>query len=190
MKISLPIVGLLFAQCLGYSVFAQGVVLFSNSDLTDPPDRLVHDVAGQPLVGTNFLAQLYYGSTGTPESSLSAVASPPRTFRDSTTSAPGTWQGASRTLTGFPPGSVVSLQVRVWGIAAGATWEEAVARGFDGSQYGTSSVFSYIVPPLSGPAGQWNMHNFEGFTLVPEPSLALLGMIGIVGLCFWRRGRP
>lgn len=173
-------------ECLASSMFAQGTVIFANHVLSPPPDRLVRDVNGQSLVGTNFLAQLYYGSVGASTGSLTPVAAPPATFRGSTTSIPGTWLGGPRTLEGFTAGNVVSLQVRVWDVAVGSTWEDALAVGFDGTQYGASSVFSYIVP-TGQPGSDLTMQNFQGFTLVPEPSVGIFGVIGLVVIGFWKR---
>jgi len=96
---------------------------------------------------------------------------------------PGTWLGGYRTLQGVAVGQVATLQVRVWDNTAGATWEEALATGFGQTQYGTSALFSYEVP-LTGPPPLWYIENFRGFTLVPEPSVALLAILGIAGLCF------
>jgi hypothetical protein len=177
---------LLLGQGLGT---AQGTVDFNNNvSFATSADRLVRDVSGMPLVGTNYLTQLYYGTPGSAEGSLVPVMSPPARFRSATTSFPGTWSGGTRTLQGFLAGNEVSLQVRVWDSAASATWEQAAAIGFDGTEYGVSGVFSYVVPP-GGPQGLFYIENFRGFTLVPEPSIALLGIVGIVGLYFWRRGR-
>ncbi len=138
---------------LATTAYGQGTVWFLDSALSSPPDRLVRGVDGQPLVGTNFFAQLYYGVPGTPAGSLIPVSSPPATFRSPTTSVPGTWIGSSRTLVGFNAGALVDLQVRVWDSLAGATWEDALSVGFSGTQHGVSDVFLYIVP---APARTWD----------------------------------
>ena len=70
-------------------------------------DRLVRDVGGSPLVGTNFFAQLYW-STGTANVGSDqpfgiAVTNPPVRFRAATTTAPGTWIASG----GSPPGTRV-----------------------------------------------------------------------------------
>ena len=75
---------------------SQGVVQFQNSAVfttVDPTggDRLVYEagplnpVAGVPLVGTNYVAELYVGLAGTPEVSLTPIAASISRFRNSTT---------------------------------------------------------------------------------------------------------
>jgi hypothetical protein len=174
---------------LARSIQADGVVLFYNgANFSVPADRLVHSADGAPLVGTNYFAQLYYGALDSEPSSLTPVMFPPARFRPPGHSLPGTWAGGTRTLTGFFPGQAVTLQVRVWDGNVAGTYEEAAAVNFAGTQYGVSLPFSYGIPPLGGDPDSY-IENFRGFTLVPEPSIALLGIVGIVGLCFWRRGR-
>jgi hypothetical protein len=183
-------VGLIAAMLIGFdfSVQAQGAVDFRNSvQFVTATDRLVRDVSGTPLVGTNYLAQLYYGAN---PSSLNPVTDAPAPFRPATHSSPGTWTGGTRILWGFSPGQIVTLQVRVWDGTVAASYEDAAAIGFLATQHGVSNPFEFIPPSITSPASAWYIEEFRGFTLVPEPSVALLGMIGIVGLCFWRRGRP
>jgi hypothetical protein len=73
---------------------AQGVVNFNNNVLAEPPDRTVYGVDGSALVGTNFVAQLYYG---TDAGSLVAHTGAASRFRVTTTTQPGTWSGGNRT---------------------------------------------------------------------------------------------
>jgi len=133
------------------------------------PDRLVRDVNGNPLVGTNYLAQLYYGST--PDALVAHTGAPAR-FRIAATTLPGTWTGGNRTVVSPNPGAIV-LQVRVWDIAAGATYEQA-SQNTTGLQYGKSEAFIYEPcgsPPRSPDCDK--MVNFRGFTLVtnaPTPA--------------------
>jgi hypothetical protein len=175
---------------LARSIPADGVVLFYNgANFGVPADRLVHSSDGAPLVGTNFFAQLYYGALDSDPSSLTPVMSPPARFRPPGHSLPGTWAGGTRTLTGFFTGDLVTLQVRVWDGTVAGTYEEAAALNFAGTQYGVSQPFPYLVPQIGGDPDSYIEH-FRGFTLVPEPSIALLGIVGIVGLYFWHRGRP
>jgi hypothetical protein len=176
----------LVAFCL--SGQAQGIVTFANSvNFNTPADRLVRDISGAPLIGTNFLAQLYYGASDAPASSLQPVSFAPATFRVSTTGLPGTWMGGNRTLAGFVVPQTVNLQVRVWDGNFAQTYEEAESLGFGGTQHGVSTVFSYLIPIPPEPSSEFYIENFRGFTLVPEPSLALLAAIGIVALHFRRR---
>jgi hypothetical protein len=176
-------------QLVCSTVQAQGVatVIFSNDrPFSTPADRLVRDDSGIPLVGTNYLAQLYYGPDRASPASLNPVSNAPAPFRDPTHSSPGTWEGGGRTLSGFTSGDYITLQVRVWDGTVASTYEDAAALGFLDTQHGVSQPFTYLAPAISAPSWFWYIEEFRGFTLVPEPSVALLGIIGIVGLYFWR----
>src|SRR5260221_12713465 len=87
--------------CAELQVFPQGTVNFNNANLTPTPLVYYGDpqAGGTPLLETNWAAQLYYGTPGTPESSLISVESPPGRFR--ATLGAGTWRGGTRTLVGF-----------------------------------------------------------------------------------------
>jgi hypothetical protein len=147
-----------------WSVHSQGRVLFANRVLTPPPDRLVYNVDGvTPLVGSNWCAQLYYGRDA---SSLNPVSAPPRLFYDPNTTPPGIWNGALHTLVGFSTGETAILQVRVWDCALFQDFDSAQAGG---GTYGISVPFSYLVPPSDSIA--YTMVNFQGFSLVPEPTM-------------------
>ena len=78
---------------------------------------------------------------------------------------------------------------RVWDENFAQTYEEAASLGFGGTQHGESAVFTYLIPIPPEPSTAFYIENFRGFTLVPEPSMALLAIIGIVGLYFARRGK-
>jgi hypothetical protein len=165
---------------------AQGTVSFNNnSAFATVANRLVNNVGGAPLVGTDFVAQLYFGSAGTAAGSLTAVTTAPARFRVATTSSPGTWSGGTRTLDGIASGVTATLQVRVWNATAfPAGYDAAVAgRGVTGA----SDPFAYTVPAAGSPPAAFFMENMRGFTLVPEPSTIALGVLGLAGLVFIRR---
>jgi len=164
---------------------AQGTVNFANSVAftVDPArDRLVRDVGGAPLVGSDlaqpatFVAQLYYGADA---GSLAAHTAAPARFRPGTT-GPGIWLGGNRTLTGFAPGQTLTLQIRAWDMRTGATYDVASLRG-------TSTTFTYQVPAVGSPPASYFMENFSGFSLIPEPSVIGLGLIGVGALFMLRR---
>ncbi|MCI0748723.1 MAG: hypothetical protein L0Y58_25220 [Verrucomicrobia subdivision 3 bacterium] len=152
---------------------AQGTVTFVNSG-TFPTiaDRLVYDIDGSPLVGTNYVAQLYYGADA---SSLQAHTAAPSRFRLPTTASPGTWSGGTRTLTGFGAGSTVAMQVRVWDSNYGATFEEASQKVTPANQYGVSCPFFYILPPPSCTC-DFLMDNLRSFTLVTNPPAGIIAI--------------
>jgi len=147
-------------------------------------DRLVLNADGSKLVGTNFAALLYYQATPG-ASSLTPVALINR-FRNLPTSDPlaGTWVGATRTLSGRAAGDNVTLQVKAWDTTQFATPEAAAAAG---GLWGQSATFTYNVPPAGSLPSAFYIENFRSFSLVPEPSVIGLGVIGIGALFLLRR---
>ena len=131
-----------------FAAFGQAAVFFSNSSefLTSPPDRLIRfgegtgELMGTPAFGTNYQVQLYYGASTSAEGGLISVTNAPARLRIATTLIPGTWAlGGSRFLLGFDSQSgTVNLQVRVWDIAWGMTYEEALANPAYDGLYGKS----------------------------------------------------
>jgi len=167
------------------SAFAQGTVNFGNgvafTTATDQ-SRLVYDTLIQPgreLVGTQFRAQLYYGSSA---ATLQAVATTGNAFRAAGTTTPGTWSGGgSRTLNGFVTGDTVQLQVRAWDSTTGNSWDTATTRG-------ASALFSYVVPASGSLASAFYMENLRAFAVVvPEPGTFALAGLGILGFVMMRR---
>ena len=165
------------------TVFPQGTVNFNNNGLIagNPPSVLVYLAPGFPLVGTNWVAQLYYGAPGSSEVSLIPVATPPAPFREPTTSLPGTWKGGTRTLIGFynnggPNDPInVELQVRVWDVTQPPPLYT-----------GKSSLFIYTIPAAGSPPAAFSMSGFVGFTLIPEPSTPLLISLGLLLALFFK----
>ena len=165
---------------------AQGVVFFGNQPLRVP----IFDVDGVARVsGTRFVAQLLYQNNSGTWIAHSATAS----FYDASfVSLAGYWNGSGRTLVnagGINPTNPivarsVNMQVRVWdGGPNSLTFDEAAAAGM---KWGTSDVFVYI-EEYSDPRANddfW-MKNFQGFSLVPEPSAWALFALGM-GWVVWR----
>lgn len=172
--------------------FAQGTVFFNNNNLTAPPDRLVRNTDGTPLLGSDFtapatfVAQLYWSTDG--GTSFTALTTAAARFRPAGVNPAGTWVGGNRTLPAGVGGvnTPVTLQVRAWDSVGGTlTFDQAVAGG---RLWGTSTPFTYTqlasIPP--GASDTW-MQNFAGFSLVPEPSVIGLAMVGAGALFMLRR---
>ena len=146
--------------------FGQGQINLNNRGLAQ-----VFDATGKPITGTSFVAQIWYG----PSANSLTKSFAPSPFRASTTTYPGTWNpaasggpGAVGTLTGFAPGSTVTLQVAVWDSSvAGIGAAQALAR-LPGT--GLSEPFTYTIPQdlLAIPGG---MENMRPFSLVPTGGL-------------------
>jgi hypothetical protein len=160
-------------------VLAQTIDFNNTRTFATPADRLVRNVDGSLLVGTDFVAQLYYGADA---GSLQPVTSNPVRFRNLPASDPlaGTWSGATRTLTGFNAGDVVTVQIRAWNGAGGATYDTAAVRGLSGT-------FTYRIPAAGSLPTDYYIENFRTFTLVPEPSIIGLGLVGAGALLLLRR---
>jgi hypothetical protein len=179
MKKLIPLLALVAAMT-SYGQDAE--VNFNNNTLPQPPDRLVRNAGtGTAVVGTNLSAVLLYGTGG----SLAPHPSPAR-FRVTTTSQPGTWNGGVRTLTGIAntPGTQVSMRVAVYDNVRFASYAAALAGG---GILGQSAIFTYTVPtPPLGPTSL-DIVNFGSFTIVPEPSVIGLGLVGAAALFMLRR---
>jgi hypothetical protein len=177
---------LVAASALAVSAFGQGQINLNNRGLA-----LVNDAAGAPLTGTSFVAQVWYGASASTINQSFA----PSPFRISTTSSPGSWNpaatggpGAIGTLTGFAPGSTVTLQVAVWDSSiAGVGAAQALAKA---PGTGLSETFTYAIPtdPLAIPGGMENLKSFNlvGGAVIPEPTTIALGALGAAAL-LWRR---
>ena len=170
----------------GIAAVAQTVDFANVRAFATPADRRVYNLDGTPLVGTHFAAQLYYGTAA---DSLTPVTSSPVTFRDpaspTTSGLEGTWIGATRTLTGRALGETVFLQVRVWDATGGLTYDQAISNG---RLWGNSAAFTYYIWPVAtGDPTQFFMDNLRSFTLVPEPSVIGLAIIGSGALFVLKR---
>jgi len=163
------------------SASGQGEVNFRNGGVSfrTVADRYVYldVVGGQKLVGTEYVAGLWYA----PGSDLSAVdasvsidrgsrTGPDFHFRAATTTEPnkGTWAvpaGTSSLLTldGVPSGQVAALQVRVWNSAKFGSFAEA----FAGGEYSISVPFSYTPPGPGATADSYYMENLRAFPSFP-----------------------
>ena len=149
-------------------------------------DRDVYGPGFEPLVGTQYRAQLYYGRDA---GSLQPVTAAPATFRDPAnipagSSLGGTWIGGTRVLTGFNAGEVAVLQVRVWDSTTGADYASASWRG-------QSLTFTYSVPPAGALPTAFYMEGFSSFGPIPEPSMIGLSALaaGVLLMAYRRRTR-
>jgi hypothetical protein len=184
------------------SAYSQGAIDFRNGtgQLPEPPDRTVRFADGTPVVGTQFLAQLFYSSDApTADTGLDASAAvyeAATAFRGDML-APGRWSqspiGGARTLTHTDMGETALLVVRVWDSTHGA-YSDAVAAG---GIFGQSASFEYTVPssPIAPPY-EFFMLNFQGFTLlpvittIPEPSTRFLILFGSLATLAFRQWYP
>lgn len=183
---------ILAAAVLISDAFGQQVTVNFRNDQLDFPTPADRDVyAGSqlvPLVGTNFQARLLYGSDVS--SLVPATYTTPARFRNVTTADPlaGTWSGANRTLTGFMPGQVTTLQVQVWDAGPGPTFRTFEEVRATGGFWCESAPFPYTIPSAgtSDPRAFY-MDNLRSFCFIPEPSVVGLGICGLALLFLYKK---
>jgi len=182
---------LLLLAAAASTAVCQGNLVFLNNVPFQTPDptggnRLVYldAIGGTKLVGTQYLAELYYGpDAGSLQPLPTAIAH----FRVPTTLQPGTWNSSQPDviLPGFV-GNQVTLQVRVWDGDQFASYEQALGHG----QTGASALFFYTIPPSCAPnASACYMEGLRAFALVPEPTVFVLSFIGLASLLLVRKIR-
>jgi PEP-CTERM motif len=176
-------------------LFGQGTLSFNTigAGVNAPVTATCGDTR---LSGTQFFAQLYWGTVGIPTGALISVTNPPATF--GTGAFAGyivTASGGGNRVLPVPAGTEVTVQVRVWDRALGASYEEAFAVWISGppnlllGRSPTITVTLTTAPdppaPLAG-LPPWCVGCLD--PCVPEPtSIALLMLGGVVLL--WRHRR-
>lgn len=134
-----------------------------------------------PAAGTAFLAQLQLNSGGTWTDVGSA--SPFRTG-----AAAGYWTAADVTVPGVAGGATATLRVAAWAAELGSSYSAALASSLGG--VGTSSDLTVVLggagDPPTLPAQLTTLTPFAISAVVPEPSIAALGLLG-AGLLMIRR---
>ena len=128
--------------------------------------RLVTDSFGKPLVGTNWVAQLFLD---TPTGFLTVSGPGSGLFSAAGAGNPGAWSGATRLLEMVSFGRTSQVEVRVWDLSLFATYEAALQTG---GVTGTSGLFNYSFTPSSPLADtdSW-MKNFPSIRLTDQPAL-------------------
>ena len=160
---SLTSVGVLLGVA-GPAAAQDSLINFNNGVLGS--SRLVTDFAGKPLVGTNWVAQLFLDTpTG-----LQEVTGPGSgLFYRAGEGTPGVWAGGLRLLEKVGIGQAAQLEVRVWDLGRYSTYEAALQAG---GMTGTSGLFGYqFIPssPLSA-SDSW-MKNFPSIRMADQPAL-------------------
>jgi len=174
------------------NIFAQGTVNFANNNTAA---LVTNSLTGaRSVVGSTFVAQLYYywpdlGAGVLPEDGqmipLGAVAS----FGP----VPGLYSGGTRTAPVTPPGSFAYFQVRAWETAFGTSYEEALAHQATGGRFALTGKSNIIrvdtSDPSLPPTSLLGVGGLSGITLtiIPEPSVVGLGLLGAGALLLLRR---
>jgi hypothetical protein len=197
MKTSLPLTLALLTAAL-LPAYPQGAIDFRNGTalLPPPPDRLVYfgdgPFAGQGVIGTQFVAQLFYASDAPSRdagiAAPDAVLEPPSHFRATTIA--GSWMGGTRTLDGTLPGQTKDYVIRAWESSYGDGSYQVAYIG--GGMVGQSAPFSYTPPTdPTAPPSAFFMINYAGFSIaaVPEPSTVAVAVLGAATVLFFKRRR-
>ncbi len=174
----------LFALMVGLvsTTYGQGNLIFGNLVPDQSVIAPVFNVDGTtPLAGTGFSVQLFYGTAGTPESSLIALGSP---ISFQTGGFAGYFGGNSVQIPGVPAGSQAQLQVRAWDNAGGTitSFNSALVRGTSTS-FLSPALAVDLAPSIPAMTG---LTSFQ-LAAVPEPTTIALGVLGGLGLLARRR---
>src|SRR5438477_12944957 len=184
-----PLLTSLLLAIAGSTCSGQGSVTFRNGVAFQTPDptggnRLVYDcgspldpVNGVALTGTQFVAELY---AGTSAASLTPVTASISRFRSSTMASKGKWDlqtvnGVANdplVLPGNNFGTTAFLQVKVWNYDANGGPISSFETAFGAKEQ--SIVFTYKVPIAGDPLlGDYYMEGFQAFGSIscPEPSV-------------------
>jgi hypothetical protein len=176
------------------NAFAQGVVSFSNARATDAQKVWVGATGtanGGMLapVGTYYNVALYYDPlvdqslTDTPFVQIG----PPASF-GILGESPGVFHGGNRTIP-VGNGGVVNFQVRIWQTAFGTSYEQVLVNGGFAAKSWVFRMDTAIgQEPVMNVLGTGTFTTgWTGFAIVPEPSVMLLGLLGVGSLLLLRR---
>lgn len=160
---------------------AQGTVNFANIVLsggTRIVDAPVFEIDGTTrMSGPGFQAQLFAG----PDAGHMTAIGPSTGFL--TGAGAGYFIGGTRIIDSVLPGENATVQVGFWATFSGATYESAWYKG-RGPHLIVATGGAGSPPSL--PA---NLIGLQSFSLVPEPSPLLLGVLAGTSLLFVRRGK-
>jgi len=161
------------------SAYAQGVVNFSTraGATVNAPVTYAGD---NTLANNRFLGQLYVAA---PNGTL-APSGTPTPFRSDAGIGYIT-AGGNVEIPGVTPGSSAQVKLVSWAAELGATYAEAVAKGMGG--VGETAVIT--IPTGGGtlpPAALTGLAASTISPIIPEPSIAALGLLG-AGLLLIRR---
>lgn len=177
-KIAITLTALLAAA----SAFAQGTFNFTTRVTGSVNAPVVYEATGEN-VGNMFWGQLLAGAPG---SDLAPIGAPVE-FRNDAGIGYIT-AGGTVSVPGVAGGSPADVQLVAWHKDLGDTWAAAETANLGG--IGASDVITVNTGGAGDPAGPptllTTLEGFEVSTLIPEPSIAALGLLG-AGLLLIRR---
>jgi hypothetical protein len=186
-KLQMAVLCLAYVTVGALTTSAQSTIDFRNTAGTAISTNDLAGHSGLISGAGNYLFGLYMGPFG---SNPDALLLSGLTANGSTAGLFGT--AGNPVPIGFPVGSQVSFQVRGWSGFAGSSYESALAYATGGNlplaYLGTSTPGSFTVPASGSViifgSGPGQVRGFE-LTPIPEPSAAMLGVLGLglLGLC-------
>lgn len=172
--------------------YAQGTLNFANGAAgVNAPVWSYGTTSSTGIAGNAYFADLFYGAAGINDPQSSALTALGANVAFGTGASQGFFFGGTRTVTGFAPGTAITVQVRVWQAAAGSSYAAALGNpaGFTGSvgHFGYSQPIQLTLG--GGTIPNPNMTGLQSFNLqlVPEPSTFVLAGLGIASLLLFRR---
>jgi len=171
----------LAALMVAASTYAQGTINFVNRIVGVVDARVYYKDNTTPADG-NYVAQLWAAAPG---GTLAAVGDP-IAFRSTPDTGKGYWPGATRTIPGVAENGTAQVKVYAWASSLGATLAEVQAKNMGG--WGESALLSSVATGggLNPPTALVGLQSFNISEVVPEPSIAALGLLG-AGLLLIRR---
>jgi hypothetical protein len=144
---------------------------------------------GDRLSGTGFTAELWGGVLGAADTALTAAQSGGRVSSFQTGNAAGYFTaGTTAVIDGVAPGASARLQVRAWDNRTGTitSWAQVMAnptvlRGYSSSFDSLALGGGALTPP-----NMVGLTSFNLFVPVPEPSVVVLGALGLGALVIRR----
>jgi len=173
----------LAALVVAASSFAQGTVTFHNR--IGSVDARVSYGSPTTYADSTIVAQLYAAAPGGTLAPVGATIP----FRSTPETGKGylntTGIDTTRTIPGVAEGGSAQVKVVAWASSLGATYEAAVAANQGG--VGESSVITVATGGgIQLPGQLVGLQGFQVSAIIPEPSIAALGLLG-AGLLLIRR---
>jgi hypothetical protein len=178
------------ALMVAASAYAQGTLNFATKVTGQVDAKVLYAGTGEAADGT-FWGQLYAGPVG---GTLAAVGTPQAFRSPPSVNAGYILGGGTVSVPTVAGGSPASVELRAWaGTINGtmvSTYENALALGQGGTGISAPVTITTGNPnaqPVPGlPANLTGLTGFSIQTIVPEPSIAALGLLG-AGLLLIRR---
>jgi hypothetical protein len=168
------------------SLMAQGTVNFQNGG--PGVNAIIRDPSAVALDGSAYRADLFWalGTVTDPNSLQSAGFS----TAFGTGPSAGYFFGGVAGIPGTAAtgGQVITVQVRAWRLADGATWLAASTAG--GAQHGQGNLFQVTTGGGPNPPPFFTAMTAFSLTqnpIIPEPSTFVLAGLGIASLLLFRR---